>query len=166
MADIGIVYGPEFQGLSNIVSSTMDNLAAAKIVNPPLHQNAAFLFHLACINTCLHLLLVTLAKGIRRNFRDLCIPTTIKDLAISQSALEMDAVAWSKGLDNLSVDCMADGKLALRLHGLKLTPMDGSKASKAEAHAAACLEWLPDFDMVDHATLFKGPPSIEEETRM
>ncbi|KAF3063606.1 Lovastatin diketide synthase LovF [Daldinia childiae] len=166
MNNIGVVYGPEFQGLQNIVSSTTKNLAAANVSLPHHHEDPAFIFHPSGIDNCLQLALVALAKGIGRNFGDLQVPTTIEDLYISRSAATMDAVATSNGRKSIAIDCIADGKVALRLRGLELTTMDNDTTQQTEPHAAARLEWLPDFDMIDHATLFSPPRSIPEETRM
>ncbi|KAJ8066767.1 hypothetical protein OCU04_004155 [Sclerotinia nivalis] len=166
MDKIGVVYGPNFQALQDIVSSTKENLAAAKIVHDDHNEDPAFLLHPVAIDNCLQLLLVALAKGIGRDFGDLRMPTIIEDLYISNGAAQMNAIAWSKGSEDLAVECIADGRLALQLKGLKLTPMDNDRLSKAESHAAARLEWLPDFNMIDHAPLFTPPPSVALETRM
>ena len=169
MDSIGVVYGPEFQGLQSIVSSATKSLAAAKINIPRQHEDPAFICHPAAIDTCLQLALVALAKGIGRNFGDLQVPTTIEDLYVSRSEAVMDAVAASngRGSESVSIDCIAGGNVVLRLRGLELTPMDNDfMQQQIEPHAAARLEWLPDFDMVDHATLFSPPRSIPEETRL
>ncbi|KAI6376057.1 hypothetical protein MCOR25_002872 [Pyricularia grisea] len=62
----------------------------------------------------------------------------------------------------------SDKNVALRLEGLNLTPVDDGEILQAdqEPHAAARLEWLPDFDMVNHGTLFTPPRSIPAETRL
>ncbi len=166
MENLGIVYGPEFQGLKDIVSSTTVNMAAAKIVRDASLNDSAFLFHPAAIDACLQLLLVALAKGIGRNFGGLRVPTLIEDIYISRSSPQMEAIAWTNGTDDLTVECMSDGKVALRLSGLKLTSVDDGRSQTNELHAAARLEWLPDFDMVDHANLFKPPRSTPIDIRM
>ena len=166
MADIGIVYGPQFQGLSEIASSTTANLATAKITVPS-YERPAFLFHPASVDACLQLLLVAMAKGIGRNFGDLCIPTTIEDLSISRSIQNMEAIAWSNGTTDAAVDCFANGRPVLQLRGLQLTPVNNSReTSTLEPHAAARLQWDADFDLADHSKLFKPPPCVKEETWM
>ncbi|KAE9370652.1 hypothetical protein N431DRAFT_559764 [Stipitochalara longipes BDJ] len=164
--NLGIVYGPEFQGLKDIVSSTTENMAAAKIVRNAHRDDAAFLFHPAAIDACLQLLLVALAKGIGRNFGGLRVPTLIEDLFVSRSAPQMDATAWANGTGDLLIECVNGGEIALRLSGLTLTAVDDGHSQTSELHAAARLEWLPDFDMVDHATLFKPPRSTPIDIRM
>ncbi|KAJ5957961.1 Acyl transferase/acyl hydrolase/lysophospholipase [Penicillium vulpinum] len=166
MSDIGIVYGSRFQGLSEIASSTTQNLAAARITSPT-YKEGQFPFHPASIDACLQLLLVAMAKGIGRNFGELCVPTIIENLTISQSSGEMQAIAWSNGHNDGAVDCMVDGMPALQLRGLQLTSMDNSaNTTSLEPHAAARLEWNQDFDLADHSKLFSAPQSIKAETWM
>lgn len=166
MADIGIVYGPEFQGLSKITSSTSENLAIGEIKTSQAQHEASFLFHPVAIDACLQLLLVALAKGVGRNFAQLSVPTLIEELDISRSALKMDAVAWSSSdRKQMEIECVADGQTALRLSGIHLTPLDDEKAmATPDRHAAARLEWCPHFDFMDIKPLFKPPTSDKEET--
>lgn len=176
MEKIGVVYGPAFQALKNIKSSATEHVAAATIAQEDdLHQDPAFLFHPIAIDACLQLLLVAMVKGIGRNFGRLRVPTVIEDLYVSRSAPEMDVLAVGPNSSSGSskqpaIEVTANGKLALRLSGLELTPVDDDGQqledgdTVTEPHAAARLEWLPDFDLVDHATLFTPPRSIPEET--
>ncbi|KAM6508198.1 hypothetical protein FALCPG4_018080 [Fusarium falciforme] len=166
MDNIGVVYGPEFRGLEDIVSSATDHVVTAKIAAESRHGDSAFLFHPASIDNCLQLLLVSMVKGVGRNFGKLRIPTVIEDLFVRRSAPVMNAVAQGRVSDCLAVEVIADGMVTLRLNGLQLTPVDDGSDQHHEPEAAARLEWLPDFDMVDHRTLFSPPRSIPEETQM
>jgi SAM-dependent methyltransferase len=159
MARVGLVYGPEFQGITALSSSATTKLAAADITNSTARQEAPYLFHPAAIDACLQLALAALAQGAGRNFTQLCVPTLIEELDISRSALNMKAKAWSSndGKD-IGIDCVADGKIALRLRGARLSPLEDDKAIvSADRHAAARLEWCPDFDFIDIPPLFSPP---------
>ncbi|KAF9870424.1 hypothetical protein CkaCkLH20_12091 [Colletotrichum karsti] len=166
MDSIGVVYGPEFQALSDIVSATTDNVAVAKVINESRHLDEAFHLHPVAIDACLQLLLVAMVKGIGRKFGQLRVPTTIKDLFVSRGAPVMTAVARGEQSDDLSVEVTAGDSVVLRLSGLDLTPVDDGHVTQEEPHAAARLEWLPDFDLINHATLFTPPRSIPEETQL
>ena len=83
MTDTGIIYGPKFQGLTDITSSTTHNLASDIVVS---QQTAGFLFHPTAIDACLQLLLVALTKGIGRNFSKLRVPTMIEELDVWRGA--------------------------------------------------------------------------------
>ncbi|KAJ4172299.1 hypothetical protein NW754_002490 [Fusarium falciforme] len=65
---IGLVYGPEFQALEEIVTSATENLAVAKINNKSRQSDEAFLFHPAAMDNCLQLLL---AATTRRSWQKL-----------------------------------------------------------------------------------------------
>lgn len=163
---IGLVYGPDFQALEEIVTSATENLAAAKINNKSRQTNEAFLFHPATMDNCLQLLLAATTRGLGRNFGQLRVPTSIEDLVVRRSSISMDVVASAQALDDLSVEAVTDGKVALRLTGLQLTPVDDGQDQQQERHAAARLEWLPDFDLMDHKSLFSSTRSDLKEARM
>lgn len=159
MARVGLVYGPEFRGITTLTSSTTEQLAAAEITNPKSHQEAPFPFHPAAIDSCLQLVLAATAHAAGRNFTQLCVPTLIEELDVSRSALTMNARAWNfdDGKD-IGLDCVADGRVALRLRGARMTPLDDEKSIvPIDRHAAARLEWYPDFDFMDIPPLFTAP---------
>ncbi|RSL89606.1 hypothetical protein CEP51_001128 [Fusarium floridanum] len=163
---IGLVYGSEFQALEEIVTSATENLAVAKINNKHRQSDEAFLFHPAAMDNCLQLLLAATTRGLGRNLGQLRVPTSIDDLVVRHSALIMDVVASAQTLDNLAVEVVADDRVVLRLNGLQLTPVDDGQDQQQERHAAARLEWLPDFDMMDLKTLFSSTRSDLKEARM
>ncbi|TLD16851.1 uncharacterized protein PgNI_01193 [Pyricularia grisea] len=97
MDEIGVLYGPEFQALSGIVSSTVDNVAKAFIdISSSQREDTASQLHPVAIDACLQLLLVAMVKGVGRNFGKLCVPTAIKDLIVGpKSSSIMEATARS-----------------------------------------------------------------------
>ena len=167
MGEIGIVYGPEFQRLSHITSSTTEKLAVGTVTSTKGQVEAPFLFHPTALDACLQLLLVALAKGIGRNFTRLQVPTVIEELDISRGASVMDAKAWSSDDGKIGIECIANNKTALRLSGIQLTALDEEELmTMKDKHAAARLEWRPHFDFMDQATLFQPPVSNPDETRL
>ncbi|KAJ4328105.1 hypothetical protein N0V84_001473 [Fusarium piperis] len=163
---IGLVYGPEFQALEEIVTSATENIAVAQINNKSQQSDESFLFHPAAMDNCLQLLLAAMTRGLGRNFGQLRVPTSIEDLVVRRSALSMDVIASCQSLDDLAVEVVTDGKVAVRLNGLQLTPVDNGQDQQQERHAGARLEWLPDFDLMDHKTLFSSTRSDLKEARM
>ena len=159
MARVGLVYGPEFRGITKLSSSTTEYLAAGEITNPIAHQEAPFLFHPAAIDSCLQLVLAAIARIAGRNFTQLCVPTLIEELDISRSAPNMNARAWtSNDGKEVGLDCVADGQVALRLRGARLTPLENNKTViTSDRHAGARLEWYPDFEFMDIPPLFTPP---------
>ncbi|KAI8956900.1 hypothetical protein F5Y11DRAFT_125320 [Daldinia sp. FL1419] len=161
MQRIGISYGPEFQALTDISTSTTEHAAQAKIVDKHNHVSAPFSLHPVVIDGCLQSLLVAMRKGLCRNFDGLFVPVSIDELIVHRGASEIYVRAWTeKGDLRLGqAECIADGRLALRMRGLKLAPLedDNPVANSIDQHAAARINWLPDFDFADHTALFSAP---------
>ncbi|EHK97193.1 putative Phthiocerol synthesis polyketide synthase type I PpsC [Glarea lozoyensis 74030] len=164
MARVGLVYGPEFQGIKELTSSATEYKAVAEIGNTQSRQEAPFLFHPATIDACLQVVLAALAQAAGRNFTQLCVPTLIEELDVSRSAATMVAEAWSLD-DKVGLDCVADGKVALRLRGARLSPLDEEKSNvDIDRHAAARLEWYPDIDFMEIPPLF-APPMADNDVK-
>ncbi|KAI1101771.1 hypothetical protein F4804DRAFT_334979 [Jackrogersella minutella] len=157
----GFVYGSEFQTLTDITTSATEQIAEAKMFDKHNHVSAPFSLHPAAIDGCLQLLMIATAQGLCRNFAGLFVPTAIEELIISQGAAEMHAHAWTKNGDLRlgEVECVADGRVALKMRGLQIAPLedDDAGAEPIDRHAAAHVQWLPDFDFADHRALFAPP---------
>ena len=162
MARTGIIYGPAFQGLTQVTSSTTQNIANGTLV---CSKRPGYLLHPSTIDAGLQLLLVAMARGIGRNFLDLKIPTMIEQLDIWSGAPILQATAWSSPESDAGIECISDGRLVMRLKGIRLTPLETESAHmEIDKHAAARLEWGPHFDFADHSKLFKPPTSNTQET--
>ncbi|KAF2179542.1 hypothetical protein K469DRAFT_693922 [Zopfia rhizophila CBS 207.26] len=154
-----LVYDPEFQGISQLTASTTELKSEDVISNTKARQDAPFLFHLAGIDSCLQLMLAAVTQAAGRNFTQLAAPTLIEELDISRSAMSMNVRAWSSsdGKD-VGLDCIADGHVAMRLRGARLTPLEDEKTVvNVDKHAAARLEWYIDLDFLDVSPLFTAP---------
>ncbi|KAI1440085.1 polyketide synthase dehydratase-domain-containing protein [Annulohypoxylon stygium] len=157
----GFIYGPEFQTLSDIAASTTEQAAEARMIDKHNHVSQPFSLHPAAIDGCLQLLMIAATRGLCRNFDGLAVPTSIEELTISRGAAEMHAHAWAKKGDLRlgEVELVAGGHVALKMRGLQLTPLedDDVATESIDKHAAAHVQWLPDFDFVDHRSLFAAP---------
>ncbi|KAI0898853.1 hypothetical protein F4806DRAFT_493360 [Annulohypoxylon nitens] len=157
----GFIYGPEFQTLSDIAASTTEQAAEATMIDKHNHVSQPFSLHPAAIDGCLQLLMIAATRGLCRNFDGLAVPTSIEELTISRGAAEMYAHAWTKKGDLRfgEVELVAGGHVALKMRGLQLTPLedDDVATESIDKHAAAHVQWLPDFDFVDHRSLFAAP---------
>lgn len=163
-ADVGVTCGPRFQSLSSIISSTTANLAKARILGAEANPKTAFTMHPSAIDACLQLLMIARIQGLCRNLTSLAIPTLIEELEVSHSTSDMEATAWWPDEDGaVGVQCTADGNMVLRLSGLQVTSIDEKEEDKSTGISAR-LEWRPDFDFVDHRTLFVPPPLNIEKT--
>lgn len=167
MKHIGFEYGPEFSSLTKITSSTTENLGSGEIRNR--YQEAPYVFHPTAMDACLQVLLVAMSKGIGRNFGQVAVPTRIEEIEVARSASTMSVQAGTlAATETLGVDCISQGRTCLRIRGVYLVPMDNEADSDSawDRHAAARLEWAPDFDFYNPASLFKPPESNIEETTL
>lgn len=174
MARAGIVFGPEFQRLTDISASVTERVAQARLVQAsgstrtfpgPLHP--------AEIDACIQLLLVANIQGLCRNFQELVVPTLIEHIEISHGTDEMHVRATNtkQGHSSATVECVTeDNQVALRISGLQVTPLAGDDdptkdaSAASDVHAAARLQWLPDFDFAPADQLIK-PPSCGRTER-
>lgn len=168
MEEVGIVFGPEFRRLENVTSSTTEARATADISPVPSEQGRAYVMHPAAIDACFQLCLLSQARGLGRYFDRLVMPTLIESLEVRRAGDKMTAAAFGGfGDKKPGVECASNGKLALSLSGFELTPLEeGDEEPGYDRYAAARLEWLPDFDFVDVAPLFKAPPTNRENLRL
>lgn len=166
----GFIYGPEFQSLTNITTSTTEQIAEAELADKHDNTSSPFSLHPVAIDGCLQLLMIATAQGLCRNFDGLYVPTSIEELVISRGAAEMHARAWTKKGDLRlgEVECVAEGRPALWMRGLQLAPLedDNGVNDSIDKHAAAYVQWLPDFDFVDHRALFSPPKPDREHLRL
>ncbi|XXG95388.1 hypothetical protein Hte_001650 [Hypoxylon texense] len=170
MEQNGFIYGPEFQSLTNITTSTTEQIAEAELAGKHDNTSSPFSLHPVAIDGCLQLLMIATAQGLCRNFDGLYVPTSIEELVISRGTAEMHARAWAKKGDLRlgEVECVADGRPALWMRGLQLAPLEDDKRvnDSIDRHAAAHVQWLPDFDFVDHRALFSPPKPDREHLRL
>lgn len=166
MGDVGINFGPEFRRLENVTASPTDARAFADITVPTKEQSKPYVMHPTAIDACFQLLILSYAKGLGRNVTQLSVPTLIERLDIRRGGETLTAKAWGATASTPEgVECVSDGKTALRLTGFKLTALEDSNDVDYDQYAAARLEWLPDFDFVDVAPTFKPPPSNRPEAK-
>lgn len=156
MARMGIIFGPEFQRLTDITSSVTNPLAEARVISiEPQATRTPFVLHPTAIDACIQLLIVVDARGLCRNLHRLQVPVLVENIEISAGSIDMKARAhdFAKG-----VECVAEnGRLAVRMSGLQLAPLEAEVVGLADVHAGARLQWLPDFDFVDVTKLFGKP---------
>ena len=165
MARVGLVYGPEFQGITSLSASTTERRATAEITTTPGRHNP-FPLHPATIDSCLQVAIAAMAQGTSRNFTQLAVPTLIQELDVFHGGSNLNVTAWTAadGME-MCIDCTNEGRPALRLRGGHLTPLDDEKpAVDYDRHAAARLEWYHDFDFMDNGPLLI-PPAASIDTK-
>ncbi|SPN98494.1 related to polyketide synthase [Cephalotrichum gorgonifer] len=161
LAEVGINFGPHFKRLDNASSAVDEIRATADVSGMNEEQNIPYLLHPAVIDSCFQLSILAGAQGLGRNLTQLRVPTLIDRMDIFPGGQNMTATASSRGENGTeTVECTADGKTVLKLFGFHTTPIDDGLDPEFDTYAAARLEWLPDFDFVDPAPLFK-PANVD-----
>ena len=168
IADSGIIFGPQFKTLDGARSSVTDQLVKANILTPDDEHCVPYMVHPTTIDACFQLIFLAEVQGLCRRFTKLKLPTLIDSIDIYRSRAEgMTVTAWSQGLPGTEgAECVSsDGTTAVRLSGFHTTPVEEPDA-EFDVHAAARLEWLPDFDFADPAPLLKPAKVDRDELHM
>ncbi|KOS21700.1 Lovastatin nonaketide synthase [Escovopsis weberi] len=161
MSRMGIVFGPEFRRLDDLKTSATDHVAEARVM--AAEADAPFLLHPTTIDACIQLLIVADIKGLCRNLNQLQIPVVVENIEISRGSADM--VAQARDFSN-GVECLtSDSRVAVHMSGLQLAPL-GVETTQTDIHAAARLQWLPDFDFVDSTKLFGKPQRSQLEIKL
>ncbi|KAL2194238.1 polyketide synthase [Corynascus similis CBS 632.67] len=176
VARAGLVFGPEFQRLTNISTSVTDGFASAKIDVTDSEATQPFPgpLHPASIDACIQLLLVANVRGLCRELRQLVVPTLIENIEISHGSgnMHITALCPAQGLGSAEVEGLTDGnRVFLRMSGLQVTMLENDSGSPTTAdpldvHAAAHLHWLPDFDSTVSHDLIKPPAHNPTERKL
>lgn len=155
---VGLEYGPRFQGMADISTSTDSNTAVATIVDNKEAHESKFELHPSTIDLCIQLFAAAAAKGLPRNLKTISVPTWFESLYIAEPESDMRMIAQAsvtpRGIISGDGIAMCNGKVAVEMKGLKLFPLDDDNNNRGEdPHAAASLHWQPDIDFLNLADL-------------
>jgi acyl transferase domain-containing protein/SAM-dependent methyltransferase len=169
MARLGLVYGPTFRRIEFLSTSTKQMLAVAQVSRPFELQSSHYALHPATIDASFQVGLAALTKGLCRNFLEPLVPTSIQQLEVLHGSAKIDYTAsCSTANGELSIDGMrSDGKLCLRLRGMKLIPLaDDNLVAGEDIYGAARLEWVADYDFQEVNSLVKIPAAGKHEKQI
>lgn len=165
MKKIGLNYGPDFQGLSNISAHPGRNNAAATIKNRDSVVDPYYPSHPRIIDLVLQAFTVALADGLTRKLKQLCVPTYIDELYINNGQPEMRlgtaAVSSATGAIRGSATIIADNKVILSLRNGEFSPLENGNTDETSLLPAAHLHWKPHVDFIAQNYLLqsvRSPP--------
>ncbi|RFU76193.1 polyketide synthase [Trichoderma arundinaceum] len=167
MKKVGLNYGPEFQGLSDISAYPGRNTAAATIKNRDLTLGPYYPLHPSVIDLVLQAFTVAIADGLTRQLKQLCVPTYIEELYINISHPEMRlgtaAVSSLTGAIRGSATIMANDKLVLSLRNGEFSPLESGDSYEYGPMPSAHLHWRPHVDFIAPNNLIQSvrPPPGE-----
>ncbi|OJJ30102.1 hypothetical protein ASPWEDRAFT_164008 [Aspergillus wentii DTO 134E9] len=160
MRNVGLNYGPRFQGLDEISTGTNEMVANASVCNEVDANEGIHALHPSTIDICIQLFSAAAACGQSRNLTLLSVPSAIDHLYIARPEGKIDlavkASATPRGLIIGNGLASSGGKVVLEITGLKLHPLEDSGVLRgADPHAACHLHWKPDIDFLDPADLIR-----------
>ncbi|KAL6825085.1 putative polyketide synthase [Trichoderma camerunense] len=165
MKKVGLNYGPDFQGLSNISAHPGRNTATATIRKRDPTMVPYYPLHPSIIDLVLQVFTVAIADGLTRKLKQLCVPTYIDELYISNGQPEMRlgtaAVSSATGAIRGSATIMADNKVILSLRNGEFSPLESGDTDEACPLPAAHLHWKPHVDFIAQNNLIhsvRSPP--------
>jgi acyl transferase domain-containing protein/protein-L-isoaspartate O-methyltransferase len=158
MARSGLIFGPEFQRLSDIRADTVTQDATSELIAKETDGDDYHL-HPTVIDASLQLLSVAASKGYATPATKIMVPTNIEEMCIYRCHKDVQVQASASYTPNGSIigsgQCVsADGKVVLRSSGIRLSVIDEQDPSNSE-NSTARAEWGPHIDFLDANTLIK-----------
>jgi acyl transferase domain-containing protein len=153
LANLGLEYGPQFQGLESITASVVRYEASATIRGHIPQTGSSHALHPISIDQCLQLFSVAATHGRSPLLTKLYIPLYIEEVCLGQSKDLMKArasggtVVGSSGQG--SVELVSGESPVLVMRGVTLVPLDmqrGNETSKIPLSSHE--EWRPDLDLL------------------
>ncbi|KAJ8131695.1 hypothetical protein O1611_g1925 [Lasiodiplodia mahajangana] len=172
MRNVGLNYGPQFQGLGRISTHLLHNVAVADlrpdVVSEPEPQDGAvYYLHPAASDACMQLLSAAAARGQSRLFHRKAVPTYIGEAYFKspQGAVTVEAAADTLPNGTIVGTCVGvdDAQdIVIRLKDVKLTPLDDGESPVEDTHAGGRLLWKPDIDFQDANQLLHSHKEVRE----
>ncbi|KAI1074258.1 hypothetical protein F5B20DRAFT_596550 [Whalleya microplaca] len=172
MHDVGLNYGPQFQGLGRISAHLIQNIAVADlrldvVTKPEPEDGAVYYFHPATSDACMQLLSVAAARGQARSFHRKAVPTYIGEAYFKspQGIVTIETAADVMPNGAIIGNCAgvdASKAVVLRLKDVKLTPIDDGDVPTKDQHAGGRIKWKPDIDFQDAGRLIHSHKKVRE----
>jgi len=169
LSEVGINFGPWFRRLRNASSSVTEDCSTAEVEGPNQGQHdTSYALHPVVIDASFQLAIMAGVRGLGRKLTKLRLPTLLDRVDVLPGSDIIQAVSRApRGDGSEVVECSSDGLLVLKVSGLHTSIVDdGGDVDDSDPHAAARLEWVPDFDFVDPAPLLKPADFNTDEIRL
>ena len=171
MREVGLNYGPAFQGLERISASMQQHAATATTANTIASGESDYQLHPTTIDHCLQVFSVGSSQGISRKFTQLAVPTHVEEIEVAGTqsliTVRVSATSTTKGsIVGKATGVDASGKPVLTMRGVRLSPLDSNAGSASDSHAAAVLKWQPDIDFLNPKDLIRSLPTKKEQMQL
>jgi acyl transferase domain-containing protein len=178
----GLRFGPRFQRYTDIRTSIVQHLAAAKLCNDKSREEEHYHLHPTTIDACIQLAPLAASKGLLEVNLYRAVPTKIKKVTIYRCASDVGMsvsgsatrVKGSGDIVGRLQQCIAGGNVVMHLEGLHLSLLEEVEETETDGlHTTARLTWRPHIDFLDAANLVRPSiprhlyaPSLDELARL
>ena len=184
-ADVGLGYGPTFQGLSDIkardgLNRTTANVALHSTKDTVKYGESSYAIHPATIDLCLQLALMACHAGQIENVQKAFVPVVVDEMSLwipserdnaadfgyGQASGELRGLRGAYALTELYGK---SGQNLINIRQLRCVAYDGTSSDDSKAVARARnpylrLVWKPDFDsLTDEGARDLFPPTTDIE---
>lgn len=158
--NVGLNYGPDFQGLQE-VTTLPGHMTAAATLRVPEKSESVYALHPTTIDHCLQLLLAAHSDGLARRVTKLFMPTGIDELFVGHADTDLvwkahaKATSVSTGIIG-DLTAVAGTEVMLSLQHGKFSPLETEvDSAEPDPVAGARVTYKPDLDFVPTNTLIK-----------
>ncbi|CAP62086.1 uncharacterized protein PODANS_5_380 [Podospora anserina S mat+] len=172
--NVGLNYGPRFQGIERLSAHPAKNKAVAHIVNRIDENDSVYQLHPTTIDCCLQLFMAAACRGqTRAMHKRSIVPTFLGDVYIgtlgANNEMTVEAGADYTVRGGVDGTCMGVGRnnedIVLVIRDIKLSPVgEEEPASEVDPHAGAHLVWKPHVAFQDLRDLVDVRTLVERET--
>lgn len=150
--NLGITYGPYFQGLGDITADPVQSLATATTYANSNEFKSIYALHPAVIDQALQVCMLAACNGLTRRISTPVVPEMVGEIHVKPGANSPAVEARSKvsghGAITGTLTGISNNSIVLRIQDVQLKPVDfGDESDSNERFAAADLTWGPHIDL-------------------
>ncbi|KAK0732344.1 hypothetical protein B0T21DRAFT_412523 [Apiosordaria backusii] len=171
--NVGLNYGPRFQGIERLSADPAENKAVAHIINRIDEKDSVYQLHPTTIDCCLQLFMAAACRGrTRAMHKRSIVPTFLGNVYIgalgANNEMTVEAGADYTVRGGVDGTCMGVDRnnedIVLVIRDIKLSPVgEETTTSQVDPHAGAHLVWKPHVAFQDLKDL-KVRTLVKKET--
>ncbi|KAI9151993.1 Highly reducing polyketide synthase VdtX [Paramyrothecium foliicola] len=149
----GLDYRNSFRRLVDVRSHVSEAKATVIVKDVEVKEGGSFYAtHPAKLDAALQLCMVASSQGLRRNFRGIEVPTSIRALTVMHHQGPMlvnsETFQGRKNTKECRIQGFCGDLKILMVEGLKVTALAGHSTDNEDSYAAAHLDWMPDISFL------------------
>ncbi|GAB1201523.1 hypothetical protein APSETT445_000098 [Aspergillus pseudonomiae] len=151
-SNMGLSYGPRFQGLRDITADPRGGRSVATAIGWQQDFKSHYTVHPTVLDQCLQLIAVAGSAGLERRMAQAAIPASLESLSVTSymenGNLRMEAVSELGTNLQGSTTAVSEGQAVIVLHGAHFFSMGDARKTGIGRHIplAAQIDWKPDIN--------------------